>query len=168
MLPCLLALIIAIAFLALLPPVMAATPFPSHFAAPLPPQCPPPPNTGFSSCIIAAPQLLPSAILDAVLPLLAPSATFVIFSPYMQPLAEALHELTISKRAVMLQLSESWTRPYQVGAVRCSVLGDASQHVLLPYTAGAFWLLWVDMVHGQRAFKVLLLVLTVSLAARGS
>ncbi|KAI8462770.1 MAG: Gcd10p family-domain-containing protein [Monoraphidium minutum] len=69
---------------------------------------------GFSSCVIANPKLHPGAVLRQVLPLLAPSAAFVVFSPWQQPLAEAMAELAGSGRAVMLQLSESWMRPYQV------------------------------------------------------
>ena len=38
----------------------------------------------------------------------------MVFSPHMQPLTEAMAELTGSGRAVMLQLSESWMREYQV------------------------------------------------------
>jgi tRNA (adenine-N(1)-)-methyltransferase non-catalytic subunit len=49
-----------------------------------------------------------------VLPLLAPSSPFVVFSPWQQPLAEAMSQLTASKAALMLQLQESWMRPYQV------------------------------------------------------
>jgi tRNA (adenine-N(1)-)-methyltransferase non-catalytic subunit len=69
---------------------------------------------GFTSCIIAAPKLWPAAILAQVLPLLAPSATFAVFSPWLQPLAEAMAALTASRSAVMMTLQESWLRPYQV------------------------------------------------------
>jgi tRNA (adenine-N(1)-)-methyltransferase non-catalytic subunit len=69
---------------------------------------------GFNSCIIAAPKLQPTAMLQQLLPLLAPSSPFVVFSPWVQPLAEAMAALTASRSAVMLQLQESWLRPYQV------------------------------------------------------
>lgn len=69
---------------------------------------------GFNSCIIAAPKLQPASILQQVLPLLAPSSPFVVFSPWVQPLAEAMAALTASRGAVMMQLQESWLRPYQV------------------------------------------------------
>ncbi|WIA33537.1 hypothetical protein OEZ86_006661 [Tetradesmus obliquus] len=69
---------------------------------------------GFNSCIIAAPRLHTASILKQVLPLLAPSTPFVVFSPWQQPLAEAMAQLTARKAALMLQLQESWMRPYQV------------------------------------------------------
>jgi len=70
---------------------------------------------GFTSCILAAPKLHTASLLRQVLPLLAPSASFVVFSPWQQPLAEAMSELQGSGHAVMLTLSESWMRVYQVG-----------------------------------------------------
>lgn len=69
---------------------------------------------GFNSCIIAAPRLHTGSILQEVLPLLGPSTQFAVFSPWMQPLAEAMQQLTSSRQAVLLQLQESWLRPYQV------------------------------------------------------
>jgi tRNA (adenine-N(1)-)-methyltransferase non-catalytic subunit len=69
---------------------------------------------GFNSAILACPLLEPHAALEAVWPLLAPSATFVVFSPWLGPLAETMQQLTTSKRAVMLALQESWLRAYQV------------------------------------------------------
>ena len=60
------------------------------------------------------PKAHPTAVLEAVWPLLAPSATFVVFSPWVQPLAEALSHLQGSRQCLMLMLQESWLRPYQV------------------------------------------------------
>jgi tRNA (adenine-N(1)-)-methyltransferase non-catalytic subunit len=68
----------------------------------------------FTSCLLAAPKLHTTQLLDAVLPLLAPSAAFAIFSPWPQPLAEAMSALAGRGAAVMLQLHESWAREYQV------------------------------------------------------
>ncbi len=59
-------------------------------------------------------MLQPTALLQSALPLLQPSAAFAVFSPTLQPLAEALQALTASKQAVMLQLVEPWLRDYQV------------------------------------------------------
>jgi hypothetical protein len=70
---------------------------------------------GFASCIVAAPRLHPVALLQALLPLLAPSASFAVYSPYLQPLAEAQHALSSAKMAVQLQVQESWFREHQVG-----------------------------------------------------
>lgn len=74
--------------------------------------------TGFTSCIIAAPKLSATSLLSQVLPLLAPSAALVVFSPWSQPLAECMHSLQESRQAVMLQLHESWMRPHQVLPMR--------------------------------------------------
>lgn len=78
-------------------------------------------SAGFNSCIVAAPKLHPTAVMSQLLPLLAPSASFVVYSPWVQPLAECLHHLQASRQAVLLQLQESWMRPYQVRACGCCV-----------------------------------------------
>lgn len=70
--------------------------------------------SGFDCCLLAHPKMHPTALLDAIWPLLAPSATFAVYSPWAQPLAEALAHLQGSRNAVMLQLQESWLRPHQV------------------------------------------------------
>ncbi|KAK2077334.1 hypothetical protein QBZ16_004968 [Prototheca wickerhamii] len=73
-----------------------------------------PPLSGFSCCIVAAPSLDPSSVLATILPLLRPSAAFAVYSPWQQPLAEAMHELRTAHRAVNLSLQESWWRAAQV------------------------------------------------------
>lgn len=79
--------------------------------------CPPCnlPFAGFSSCVLACPKIDPCALLAEVFPLLQNSASFSLYSSVLQPLAEAAHMLHQSKQAVMVQLQESWFRPYQVG-----------------------------------------------------
>lgn len=52
-------------------------------------------QAGFNCCILAAPEVQPSALLHAVLPLLAPSACFAAFHTCIQPLAEAMHQLQV-------------------------------------------------------------------------
>ncbi len=59
---------------------------------------------GFDSCIIAAPGLQPLAAVQRLLPFLASSASLVVFSPHLQPLAEAMAGLQASKAATNLQL----------------------------------------------------------------
>ncbi|KXZ53340.1 hypothetical protein GPECTOR_7g1234 [Gonium pectorale] len=71
-------------------------------------------ESGFDSCLVAHPKCHPTALLAAIWPLLAPSATFAVFCPWSQPLAEALSHLQASRNAVLLQVQESWLRPYQV------------------------------------------------------
>ena len=50
---------------------------------------------GFTCCVLACPDVQPSALFSKVLPLLAPSACFAIFSNYLQPLAECMHQLQV-------------------------------------------------------------------------
>lgn len=69
---------------------------------------------GFTSLVVAALHISPSAAAQSLLPLLAPSSSFAIYHTYLQPLAECMHKLQKEKLAVALQLSESWLREYQV------------------------------------------------------
>lgn len=59
----------------------------------------------YTSCIIAAPALSPTAALDAVLPLLAPSTPFAVYSLWTQPLAEAMSELQVRHLTVFYWLA---------------------------------------------------------------
>ncbi|KAG0630178.1 hypothetical protein M758_1G159900 [Ceratodon purpureus] len=69
---------------------------------------------GFTSLIVGAPFLDPWTVVEKLLPLLAPSAPFVIYHPYLQPLAECMNKLQSEHMAVGLQLQEPWLREYQV------------------------------------------------------
>eukprot|EP00898_Chlorokybus_atmophyticus_P001462 jgi/Chlat1/2316/Chrsp17S00172 len=69
---------------------------------------------GFTSLIVACASLQPAATADQLLPLLAQSAPFAFYSPYLQPLAECMHYLQKSRNAVNLQISEPWLREHQV------------------------------------------------------
>ncbi|CAN4093975.1 unnamed protein product [Withania somnifera] len=71
-------------------------------------------ENGFSSLIIAAPELDPWGIIKEVLPLLSFSAPFAVYHQYAQPLATCMHNLQIEKMAIGLQISEPWIREYQV------------------------------------------------------
>ena len=71
-------------------------------------------KTGFDCCIVAAPSNHPTGVVKKLLPLLAPSASFAIFSNWQQPLAECHLALQQSKQALNLTLAESWWREYQV------------------------------------------------------
>ena len=71
-------------------------------------------KTGFNCCIVAAPSNHPASVMAKLAPLLAPSASFAIFSNWQQPLAECHLALQQSKQAVNLTLAESWWREYQV------------------------------------------------------
>lgn len=71
-------------------------------------------ENGFSSLIIAAPELDTWTLVRDLLPLLANSAPFAIYHQYLQPLATCMHNLQLEKMAIGLQISEPWLREYQV------------------------------------------------------
>ncbi|XP_057794809.1 uncharacterized protein LOC131011072 [Salvia miltiorrhiza] len=71
-------------------------------------------ENGFSSLIIAAPNLDAWDIAKDLVPLLSYSAPFVIYHQYLQPLATCMHNLQSNKMAINLQISEPWLREYQV------------------------------------------------------
>ncbi|XP_020259775.1 tRNA (adenine(58)-N(1))-methyltransferase non-catalytic subunit trm6 [Asparagus officinalis] len=69
---------------------------------------------GFTSLIVAAPEMDVGSIIEDLLPLLSYSAPFAIYHQYLQPLATCMHKLQTSKMAINLQISEPWLREYQV------------------------------------------------------
>ncbi|KAK4752789.1 hypothetical protein SAY87_021587 [Trapa incisa] len=71
-------------------------------------------ENGFSSLIVAAPELDICKVVKDLVPLLAYSAPFAIYHQYLQPLATCMHYLQIEKMAIGLQISEPWLREYQV------------------------------------------------------
>ncbi|KAJ4965591.1 hypothetical protein NE237_017440 [Protea cynaroides] len=71
-------------------------------------------ENGFSSLIMAAPELDTWSAVQELLPLLSYSAPFAIYHQYLQPLATCMHNLQVGKLAIGLQISEPWLREYQV------------------------------------------------------
>ncbi|XP_004499247.1 uncharacterized protein [Cicer arietinum] len=71
-------------------------------------------ENGFSSLIIAAPDVDTWTLVKDLLPLLSNSAPFAIYHQYLQPLATCMHNLQLGKMAIGLQISEPWLREYQV------------------------------------------------------
>ncbi|XP_038977528.1 tRNA (adenine(58)-N(1))-methyltransferase non-catalytic subunit trm6-like [Phoenix dactylifera] len=69
---------------------------------------------GFSSLMIAAPELEVGSLVQDLLPLLSYSAPFAIYHQFLQPLATCMHRLQTSRMAINLQISEPWLREYQV------------------------------------------------------
>ncbi|PKU77202.1 hypothetical protein MA16_Dca013238 [Dendrobium catenatum] len=69
---------------------------------------------GFSSLIVAAPEIEVGSLVQKLLPLLSYSAPFAIYHHCLQPLAACMHRLQASKMAISLQISEPWLREYQV------------------------------------------------------
>lgn len=71
-------------------------------------------ESGFSSLIIATPDMDVWSIMQKLIPLLSYSAPFAIYHQYLQPLAECMHKLQLGKMAIGLQITEPWLREYQV------------------------------------------------------
>ncbi|MCL7027435.1 hypothetical protein MKW94_006983 [Papaver nudicaule] len=71
-------------------------------------------ENGFSSLIVAAPDLDPWTVIQELLPHLSYSAPFAIYHQYLQPLASCMHNLQTARMAIGLQISEPWLREYQV------------------------------------------------------
>lgn len=71
-------------------------------------------ESGFSSLIVAAPDMDVWSIMQKLHPLLSYSASFAIYHQYLQPLADCMHNLQIGKMAIGLQILEPWLREYQV------------------------------------------------------
>jgi tRNA (adenine58-N1)-methyltransferase non-catalytic subunit len=68
----------------------------------------------FSGCILCNTILHPKTALQALLPLLAPSASFAVWSQTLQPLADTMSELRSTGTAVNLMVQETWYRKQQV------------------------------------------------------
>lgn len=69
---------------------------------------------GFSSLIVASLSIEPKAVIEQLLPLCAPSASFAVWFNASQPLAEAFYFLRSSGLAVNLALVEPFLRSQQV------------------------------------------------------
>ena len=66
------------------------------------------------SSIILATKYDPTACLLKMLPHLAPSCPFVVYSEFIEPLAECFRELQRQNLAINLRLTDTWYREYQV------------------------------------------------------
>eukprot|EP00899_Mesostigma_viride_P024770 jgi/Mesvir1/5478/Mv15528-RA.1 len=69
---------------------------------------------GFTSLLVANESILPLDAANALFGLLQPSAPFVFLHSYLQPLADCMLALQISRRATGMQIIEPWMREYQV------------------------------------------------------
>jgi len=68
----------------------------------------------FTSLVLAAPSYNPETLVDRCLSLLSPSATFAIYSPWLQPLVDCKLFLHRNKLALRMQLCECFWREHQV------------------------------------------------------
>jgi tRNA (adenine58-N1)-methyltransferase non-catalytic subunit len=64
--------------------------------------------------IILATKYDPTSTLLDMLPYLAPSAPFVVYAEYMEPLIECFREVQKQGLAINLRLMDTWMREYQV------------------------------------------------------
>lgn len=64
--------------------------------------------------IVLATRYDPTSTLLDLLPYLTPSGPFVVYSEYMEPLAECFRELQKQGLAINLRLMDTWMREYQV------------------------------------------------------
>jgi tRNA (adenine-N(1)-)-methyltransferase non-catalytic subunit len=64
--------------------------------------------------VVLATRYDPTATLLELLPYLTPSGPFVVYSEYMEPLAECFRELQKQGLAINLRLMDTWMREYQV------------------------------------------------------
>jgi tRNA (adenine-N(1)-)-methyltransferase non-catalytic subunit len=71
-------------------------------------------NPPFSGCILCNPLLHPKTALNALFPLLSPSASFAVWSQTLQPLADTMNDLRRTGSAVSLMVQETWYRKQQV------------------------------------------------------
>lgn len=100
---------------------------------------------GFTAAVVAAPRLEPALLLQAVLPLLLPSAAVVVYSPALQPLADCFQTLQESKEFASIHV---WSLRITVKRLRAACCAPAlvrpSQGALRVVTTGlivaAVWL----------------------------
>lgn len=59
---------------------------------------------GFTSLVVVAPKLEPTALLTALLPLLKPSASLAIFASSLPPLAECFQKLQVTRNFAALHV----------------------------------------------------------------
>jgi tRNA A58 N-methylase Trm61 len=70
--------------------------------------------SGVDTLVIAnnAPHVKP--LFELLFTLLLPGSTFCVYNPYIEPLAEVYDWLKEHESAIILRLSETWFREYQV------------------------------------------------------
>jgi len=89
---------------------------------------------GCHSLLIVSQTPDPTSLVLELLQYLSPSYPFVVFSQYMQPLAECSDCLKKNNLAIALHLTETWMREYQVLPRRT--------HPLMQMDTASGFLLW--------------------------
>jgi len=70
-------------------------------------------ETKFDALVVAS-EYEPGTVLQLLVPLLAPSRQFVVFSQYSEALTKCFKEMVSNSVAIGMTLQESWYRIYQV------------------------------------------------------
>ena len=68
----------------------------------------------FTSVIITATNFSQKSLLLSVMPLMAPSASFAVLSPHLQPLVDTMNLIRVRGFAVATTIDEPWQRDMQV------------------------------------------------------
>lgn len=94
--------------------------------------------------IVLAAKYDPTSTLLDLLPYLAPSSPFVVYSEYMEPLVECFRELQKQSLAINIRLMDTWMREYQVLPGRTHPAMNMSQ-------CGGFLLTGIKLcpIHGR-------------------
>ncbi|XP_020789385.2 tRNA (adenine(58)-N(1))-methyltransferase non-catalytic subunit TRM6 [Boleophthalmus pectinirostris] len=92
--------------------------------------------------LVIASRFHPCPVLMGLLPLLAPSRPFVVYSQYKEPLVECYTKLKEQGGTVNLQLTNTWLRHYQV-------LPNRTHPVLLMSGGGGYLLSGTTVASGQ-------------------
>ncbi|CAN0059085.1 unnamed protein product [Pylaiella littoralis] len=93
-------------------------------------------------CVVIACKYDPIAAADAMLPHLAPSRPFAIYSEFIEPLVACLRHLQTKGGAVKLQLCDTWLREFQVLPGRTHPLNNMS-------SCGGYVLTGIKVTHTQ-------------------
>lgn len=90
-------------------------------------------NKPFTSCILTSQSYSAKSMFFSAMPLLAPSASFVVTCHHLDPLAETMNLLKRRGLAINMTLTEAWWRDFQVLPMRT--------HPLMNMNHGGWYLL---------------------------
>lgn len=71
-------------------------------------------NLFLNSSLIIASKFRPLPILEKLIDYMAPNRNFIVYSLIQEPLIECHSFLKRTKKAIHIELSDSWLREYQV------------------------------------------------------
>jgi tRNA (adenine-N(1)-)-methyltransferase non-catalytic subunit len=71
-------------------------------------------EAGNMDCLVVATKFYPTPIVLSLIDFVAPSRPIIVFSPYKEPLLDCFLKLKEHGGVLMIKLSETWLRGYQV------------------------------------------------------